>query len=580
MSLSFSSLKSNLQEIYAAAHSTQPSLIANVQGTRIYVSTKGIGRLWTCFYKFVGIFKPNAVTSAKERILKKALDKTHAKFQQKLHSVEPYLKEYQEYLHSACHGYIFTGDVKKVNQSRWKITNWNDATLPFLKLLHQQKNVKLLQFFQKYFPPAPNQPTPSIFSPELLTQCSQEQSVIDLEAILQSSMPFDAFGRIWRGQHQDEAQLKRCIRVIRQRQDEIPSNLFHEALKSMIELDALQNPKEIQSKLAHLEVMLIDEGCKNIFIKDDEQHLAWRDALKQGDRITCNGKTITLGQQIGMPRLHDKTVLFEVQGDPESLVMIKVNRALHGIKNELQNKLNDSSNGTYKIIPYKEIDTNGSCALVPRLYMTLDNITWKTTPNANEVFKADKAKFNSLCELIKNMRKNQITPQSFSSTALMFDRQERLWFFKAPQEGPFDFNAIQDFVLKVSNNNLTIFQQLMHASGMDSHPIAQVYQQVVEEALKDTNHENIVNIVQRSNIDDTYNFSTPKILKDPIQYRAQQLYNEVVAMKQRCSEDLQRTRGVTPAAAAKTTSKDLLKAYKNTKAAGILWPTLRTLAQL
>ena len=66
-------------------------------------------------------------------------------------------------------------------------------------------------------------------------------------------------------------------------------------------------------------------------------------------------------------------------------------------------------------------------------------------------------------------------------------------------------------------------------------------------------------------------------MKAPIEIRAQQLYYETLAMKQRCVEELQRTRNMTPAEASKIASRNLSKAYGKTNAAGILWPTLSSM---
>lgn len=43
-------LKYNLHEIHAASSMDGGELVSNWQGTRVYLSTTGWGRLWTWFY--------------------------------------------------------------------------------------------------------------------------------------------------------------------------------------------------------------------------------------------------------------------------------------------------------------------------------------------------------------------------------------------------------------------------------------------------------------------------------------------------------------------------------------------------
>lgn len=575
--MSLDLLRSNLQEIYASVHQPESSLVPNMAGTRLYDSSRGWGRLWKLFYQLFSCCQ--AVQSLKERKLQEALNKTSSVFNEELLKVQPPLKAYGEHLDSVCNGYEPREDYTK---ERREITAWNNATLPFLKLFHSQQNAKLRAIFEQHFPQGADEAeevkeaeekeaaAPLPFRADFLKACAAQQSIIDLEGILGGDpLPYEPLARICRGQSLNQghlAALKTFVEKLMQHENELEVVLLHQALKGLVESACPNIYNEASNVLARLELTLAEQGC-TLFSKKDEKHVAWRDSLQPGNEIFCNLRPLVLGPQVGPRHRDDKTMIFEVQELPNQLVMIGVNRAILGIKAELNRKYRElRGHGEPPVVEFMAIDEHGTCALIPKLGESLENIQWYIdSENRISMAPESLARLWLLAQFINELLKMGRTPINLSLRDLRFSEDGReICFLRVPKLDVLDYNALSDFIFAVSTNNstavsennLAIFKQLMEQSGMTRHSIAQFYQLIVENALSKAPRD-VQNIVEASGIED------PRVVD-----RAKTLHADLIALKGRlCGVDC------TPAQEV-TVCKNLLKQYKQTNAAGILWPRL------
>ena len=137
----------------------------------------------------------------------------------------------------------------------------------------------------------------------------------------------------------------------------VPIRCLHEALKLLF-----ANP-------AKVEITLEARGLKLYDLKDP-QHLAWRDALKEGDSVYCNGRAVILGKRLDEKTDFDNHVYFEIK---EGLLLIGINRAVPGAMKETNLK-------AWGIVPAAilEVDVEGKCAIVERLAIPVKSLIWSS----------------------------------------------------------------------------------------------------------------------------------------------------------------------------------------------------------
>lgn len=545
------SLENNFREIYHALKfpsKETPALIANLSATRIYDSRYGWGRLWRWFYRIA-----NWITGASlnEEKLKQAILNTHTLFQQVISLNERHLKKYLEYLEKSGKGYSVNEDHYFLARNR--ISEWNTATKPLLKLLtHQRLELPFLD----HFPP---EVAPSLFSSSTTPLFHHCQKIIDLEGMIGAPLPLSVLKKIIREKPLnsiDQKDLDKWIYKIEKQDLKVTS--VYKALTSLTEIYKKHQEDSLkQETLPKLLLFLEDRGCKT-FQKQEKKHVAWRQHLEEGEKFSLNSSEIILGQEL-YPQASgsDQTRAYRIQGQSDRIAIIAQNKVVLMMRDFKMHRQN-----YFGIAPafLLDISPDGKIATMEHL-KKLNTIKWAS--QGNQLNCQDEPLINVLTQLIQSFIKYDITPAKFTPDHLMFNEQLELKSLKPLIKGPFDFNALEDFIVECASGNLTIYKELMTRSGLSSHAIAKFYRDLISN-----------NFFEKKEAPDDlagiYRIGDPKVVD-----RGAALLEQINAIKRQVHP---RLRELFPKYSSEQIEKKmkcvLIKLYITYKSAGVLWPTL------
>ncbi len=211
----------------------------------------------------------------------------------------------------------------------------------------------------------------------------------------------------------------------------VPVRLLHEAFS------LIQDHARIEKILALQHPAL--------FTETDPSHLAFRDALKEGDTILCNQRAIQLGKKLGKKKSPDRQVYFEIQGEADKLVYLGVNRALPGIRKEA------THHDAWGIQPASvlEVDSEGACALVERLTTPLTSLTW--TSNSPHITQRDLKQAQPLLNWLRWLKQEQFMPHDLDITFYMLDKDKVLRSTRPMAKIHYHLPALENFLKQLNN---------------------------------------------------------------------------------------------------------------------------------
>lgn len=465
------SLKDNLRQIYRSVQfsaASEPPLIANRSGTHLYVKKQG----WCSF--------SDRLLGRKSENVPRALIHTHNLLLKHLHQVEAHCKQYQDYLNKSGKGYF----VKESDYftARKSITTWNRWSAPSFKELMQNGHfTKLEPLLSKCFPNTEKSQLQALFAPQTAIQVCQMQNVIDLEGISGGTLPLMIFKKIMRHKPlntTDSNELDKWIWKINKAKPH-PMDVH----KAFIALAEQYQKKEERSSGKKpnpfmVEFSLQEKGL-SIFQSEDPDHIQWRQQLQKGASIPLDNSSIILGDELHPTHLgSDKTRVFTIEGQPDRVALIAHNTTILPLR-DLKMRL--SYNFGLDPALVFDISSDGKVAVMERL-IPINSIAW--TSHNGQLSPADAPIVNAIADFIDKLVKKKQTPQDFSTAFLMLNANHQLKTLRPATKGPFDFTALEDFVLECSGNNLTVFQTLMTKSGLARHPVANFYADLLKTTLK------------------------------------------------------------------------------------------------
>lgn len=501
-------IESNFREIHQSLKlpgEPQLPLAANLSGTRIYDSRYCWGRLWRWFYQVVEW--TTGSSALRLNALKSAILHTRTIFEQELEKIKTPLKNYLSYLNICAKGYAVHESA--FFPARNTISSWNAATKPFLKLISKTKI------------------TDPIFKPliDLSAESNNSllkhnlhlcQKIIDVEGLMGGPLPVSIIKKILREipfNTIDQKILDKWIFKIDSLN--IPIKKIHQALQALTDVYSKKNDTA-QSKneqTVNLEFFLEKRGCK-VFSQNDEKHLKWRQSLGHGQKLFVNNLEIVLEDEIFSKTFgSDHTRAYSLQGLPDSIALI----ANNCVELPLRKLRTRNENGIgIKAAQAIEISADGRIALFERM-TDLNTLCW--TSNEHSISKEDAPLIAALTSLLKTFIKQNFTPVDFSTDTLMLNGQNQLNFIKPVVKGPFDFNAIEDFIFACSGSNQRVFRDLMERSGLIRHPTARFYHDIVKNGLKG-------NDIDPDDLAGLYKIRDPKVID-----RANELRIRIKEMK-------------------------------------------------
>lgn len=553
-------LRDNLQEIEHAVRNRQGCglrLVANFFGNRIYDSSRGWGRLWVWFYRFVDWVQHKNNDLRLDR-LKQAIVNTHNLFQSQLPQIENHIASYESYLRQAGSGYSVLEN--QFHAARSAIIFWNQSYAPFLRLMKQVNCPKLEKLFRLSFEGRSSQSDAAVlWANPFAEQLKAFQKVIDVEGLSCGPLPLEVFKKILRKKPLnsiDNKNLDRWIGKI----SKVPGcvNRVHGMLLAV----ATRYSKAGKEDGKHadwvvLEAFLEDKGC-SVFQQQDPKHILWQQALKKGMILSQGDEEFVLAHEI-LPSASgsENTRVFALEKPSAQVLLAPQNKTALAIR-----RFRGSAGNGFAVEPAKilGIFDDGRWGTMERL-QPLGSRKWASA--FGSLSPEDISLVNVLAGLLEWLVKKNCTPSNFSSKTIMFDAQYRLKALKLTEKREFDFNALEDFALECSAGNAAVFQYLMSTSGMAKHPVANFYYELISHAFRgdETAVEDLASI---------YKIGDPKVVD-----RGTALVQEALALRsQICMKIREERPDQDPKAIKKAVGSTILSCYASSKGCGILWPSL------
>lgn len=470
-------LKDNIQELYHAScrPGAQPlSLIANWSGSRIYYSNRGWGRVWKYFYRLV-----EAIAGKEFRLekLKQAVIITQALFSRELIHVQDAAEKYQNYLYQLSNNYpVQEADVF---EARKTIREWLPATGPFVKAIQTNLQPKLELLFRYCF--GDNLPTEVIR--ELFASPSEKslrcfKHIIDLEGACAGALPLPEIKKVMKGKiisPLDKKVMDRWINKIER--NDLSVTPVHRGIKALSQVNMKKDSEAVPLDPALVEQYMEAHGSA-VFRKVDLAHIAWKKSLRPGDKLSSNGSEVTLANEINPSASDiDKTSVYALVDNPNQVLVIGQNRAVLGIRNLNQKKGNAIG---IEAAQFDMISSDGRWALMERL-LPLKAKKWVSVNTLNP---EDQPSVDALVELLKRFISKNQTPTNFDPNAIMLDVKGVLKALKPLIMQPFDFNALEEFIIDFSAENKLIYSHLMKSSELSSHKVGKFYHESLKSAFK------------------------------------------------------------------------------------------------
>lgn len=516
-------LASNYQEISLG----KDQLVANLFGTHVYQKGKGWGKVWHWVYNLLEYFPCGQ--DLRQQKLKQAMEKTDQVFQTHIQLVKDEVKKFEEYLVAKTNGVEIQD--QEYAASRRHIAEWNHCILPWI-----EKN------------PVPESQT-----------C---QSVIDLEAKLNEPLPYKILIKLSHLQqltHQETETVKAWIEKLKGAKVEI--SLLHSALQGIMDPIQKRTHAMWYPCLIEMEMALVKLGCE-IFLQRDPEHMRWREELKPGIKISCNQHTYTIARVVSRkPNMYCQTRVYQIEENPNQLLLVGVNRAMLA----LRKKYGELDSWGVRQVRVRDLDRDGRCAVIeklPELFSANDWIALSHQLNADEI-----AYLNPVIQQIQWFIEENATPIPFNSKSLGYDEKGVLTSTKITAKGPFDFNALEDFVLRFSQENPKMFRYLMIESGLSKHPTARFYEQVVKDTLNGE-EKDLLTQAAMQNIEDL------KIVERSEKLRQDVLNVLEELMRDLCNGDIQEE------VMKRRISSSIWQVYHDQRTAGILWPDIKKMVTL
>lgn len=538
--MALSTLGCNLQEIFSAVNETKTKkseLVPNIFGTRIYQSSRGWGRVWKWFFN---LLKNHFGKDLQQEKLIKAMKTTASIFKKRLPRIQEDAKTYRNYLEN--NSTEESPDESKLHKARRGIITWNRATAPFLDFTNSGGNEKLTQIFKTYSSMTYLQDQPSL---------QKLQRVIDLEGYLHQPLPLKELGKLAKGKTLDKKEekcIKNWVEKLNKKTSVITIGILHRALEMLFD-----DPQE----LLQLEIGLLDRHLK-LFKERDPDHIQWREGLKSGDILYCNGKEVQLGSQIGKKLYaEDNNVIYTIEGNCNEVVVIGINRAILRLKE----RIGKENGWGIRHANVLEIDREGKFALVERLQDPLVEQEWKGTKNF--IHSEDRDTALPIAKAIKWMIEQDMTPKNFSAKHLMFNRDGVFKNAKICIPGEFDFIALEDVAIECARGNRTIYTYLMANSGLNTTRFYYFFESLAKRAVEGKKI-NVADIAAIKKISD------PKIID-----RGECFCGQVQRLKERCFQKIDEMGLSGDVEGIKSgVCERILNIYNSHCTASVLWPTL------
>lgn len=359
------------------------------------------------------------------------------------------------------------------------------------------------------------------------------QFIIKMEGKLQGPLPLDLIHKEATSQKMAKRETKSLNHWISQFQKVGPLHKLFLSLSPFME-----NPDIVKLELKSV-------LAKNpLFKTADSKHLLWREKLKRGMQLG----DYTLGKRVGRKVGGlDEQIFYEIQEDPDKLIMISTNRSLLGTKEAF------AKEGSWglKTPVFEYVDPKGKFAVIERFQTGIKDINWTST---NKLLPADQKMAEPIANYINWLLQKNISVSQLEPKYVMFDKEGRLRSVKIQERNLMNYPILEKFIFETAKGNLPVYQYMMQQSGLMNSKFAGFYKAVVREALIE-GMPDIGSMAADRGINDQRDIEKATELCDNII----KIKNRIVA---KCRVD------------RKIAGRTILTHYRQLNTASVLWPTL------
>ncbi|MBA3722649.1 MAG: hypothetical protein H0W88_09650 [Parachlamydiaceae bacterium] len=424
-------------------------------------------------------------------------DYTHSAIgdNEKLKSDEEYNK-LNKYFEEECDKDLLT--ESKINEFRVLVTTCNQATREFWRNALNQKTRMNLAPIEEWL-----SNSKLIENKSLNKALRRAQCLTDLEGIVGQKIPIVELAKMCSQDGLTKSEttvVEKWIAKINVNKDIITLKNFVGAIKEIVSVINIQGQYPVRFDDFMLK---LDEMNCELLQMEDNDHMQWRESLKEGDSFYCNNQYLLLGKELGAEKVvDDKYRVFALQGNMENYVVkiarnrlqlkfdaARVEKLQWGIQSVqiVKNLGNDPEK------PISGLDRKGICVVLEKLEKPLKDIVW--TSNSAKLSKADEMKAHVIANLVYCMQQWKAVPDHLDFKSLMFDVNGVLKSIKILQKGPFNYNSLEEFCRLASLGCIHVLDYLMHVSKLVDHPIADFYRKAVLFTLQ-TGNNNLLMLPQ------------------------------------------------------------------------------------
>lgn len=547
----FSLLQANLNEIYTALHKVDPK--SNVQDLPLYATspfhiylsgtwTETMSQIWQIWERMQGKTSPPSTENVIKLILTTGFDNAvHCAYSARQKRMMGNMREidelwkstlqpqdfvemrkrYEHYLSKefnesskAVSDYLVNFDkralgplsAQEAKAHRHTIINFHQATHVFWSLFIKNKteNIAIRQ-------PLIHLMTSSstLCNLDFFKALKKEWYWVEMEGWMQCTIPVAIFAKLHDPQSLTASErgcLNSWVQTLNQCQG-IPPKLFACVLNEVINVIYLQGSSPLT--LPKLLAWLDEQGCQ-LIRQSDPAHLDWREKLKFGDKIECNGKQFTLGRQLSPDKLiHDAFKVFELESHPDYVVKIAHNRLLLLVEDTKAS--NEQEHWGVRLVETiadikdmtSGLDSQGCCVVLEKLSAPVDSHVWNS--QKFELTKEDEKVALVLANHLFCMSQWKTTAQSLSLAHLMWDKKGLLKSTRLLKKGPGNYNDWEELCEKAAKGNPYVLSFLMNVSKLSEHKMALYYQKAVRHTLKTGETDLIGRALPLDHRQDVYN---------------------------------------------------------------------------
>lgn len=397
-----------------------------------------------------------------------------------LETCEFLLKKRQERISDACSTCPQLASTMKLKYRHWVCQLWTPMEI-FWKTFHlkttieQQKKIDNIKI--------------------CFEVVMKEKNWIEFEAITQKEIPLHSLNNWSKSslpQHFDNLPLsdKKILidwaQAIKCHENEITISLFADIC---LDLVSLMPHCRLLSKL----FTICDRENITLFYAEDPLHMNFREQLKPGDTLWCNGIKCTLKQRLGdIKRHNNKFQFFSINEHEQGVAKMACNRLLLLLEADLQDDASFHCGFSFvktienisenSLNPVPGLDRKGILAIVEKLGDRLDQYHWTSlSPQLND---QDELLALAFANHISNACQLKFTPLNLSLAHIMRNEKGCIKSTHLLRKGKDNYIALEQYCIDAAKGNGFVLNFLIHVSQLHMHPIAIYFREAVSYTLE------------------------------------------------------------------------------------------------